>query len=98
MGMARKTPSSAVKKAKPAATGHGCWTPVINSSAPIAVPMVAPVEEPAAVAVDCMQLFSSTLMREIFPPSSRQMVFQTTKEMTQAVMDTPKLQPIFSVV
>ena len=50
------------------------------------------------MAVDCMQLFSRMLMRDTRPPNSAQMVFHTTKEMTQAVMETPKLQPIFSVV
>ena len=98
IGMARKTPSAAVKNTNAAATGQGCCTPVMSSSAPSATASVAPVEEPAAVAVDCMQLFSRMLMRETRPAKILQMAFQTTKEMTQAVMDTPKLQPIFSVV
>jgi len=68
--------------------------------------MVEPVEDPAPVAVDCMQLFSNMLICEILRLKSRdsvrlnvlQIAFHATNETTQAVMETPKLQPILSVV
>ena len=96
--MARKTPNAAVKNTIPVTTHHGwcaCWT---RSRAAKALPTVPPVEYPAAEAVLCMQLFSSKLIWERRPPESVRAVFQATKEITQAVMATPKAQPIFRVV
>src|ERR1017187_2811327 len=88
--MARNTPSAAVNTVKPATTYHGWCTPSISSRAPKAVPIAAPVEEPAAVAVDCMQLFSSMVIWLNRPPQIERMAFQITKDSTHAVIATPE--------
>ena len=67
------------------------------SSAPNAVAMVAPVEYPAAEAVLCMQLFSSTDMFET-PRSTVRTEFQITNDSTHEVIATPNDQPTLSVV
>src|SRR5438270_679429 len=98
MGIARKTPSAAVKRTNGAVTHHDRCTPSTNSSAPNAVPSVAPVEYPAPEAVDCMQLFSRTeSCCNRFPVIARK-AFHVMYESTHAVMVTGNDQPIFRVV
>ena len=60
--------------------------------------MVEPVEYPAAEAVDCMQLFSSTDMFDKRRPDSARIAFQMTNESTHEVIATPNDHPTFSVV
>src|SRR5208283_2846424 len=97
IGMARNTPSAAVNRTHGATTYQRWWPPSISNSAPKAVPTVTPVDDPAAAAVDCMQLFSRMVIWVSLPPVSARKEFQMTKESTQAVMDTPKDQPSLSV-
>ena len=58
----------------------------------------APVEYPAAVAVDCMQLFSRMDMLLTRPPNRVRTVFQITNDITHEVIATPNDHPTLSVV
>ena len=98
IGMARNTPRAAVKKTMPVITHHGRWWPSTSIRAANALPTVPPVEYPAADAVLCMQLFSSRLIWLNRPALNARSRFQSTNDITQAVMATPKAQPILSVV
>src|SRR5262245_38524115 len=68
------------------------------SIAPNAVAIVAPVEYPAADAVDCMQLFSRIDILDSRPPVNVRSAFQITKDITHDVMATPNDQPTLRVV
>src|SRR5262245_60888556 len=99
MGMAMNTPRHAVRKTKPVMTCQGIFCPLFTMrSAAQALPTTLPVLYPADDAVDCMQLFSRMLISERWPPLMARSPFQNAQDNTQAVMATPKAQPIFSVV
>lgn len=59
--------------------------------------MVPPVEYPADEAVDCIALFSKMVksVRKM-PGKILRSDFQMAKERMQAVMATPRPQPVFS--
>ena len=61
MGTAMATPMTARNTFQPSSVQKPICRPVIMSMAAMAEAMVPPTEKPAALAVDCMQLFSRML-------------------------------------
>ena len=58
-----------------------------------AVAMVLPVEWPAAEAVDCIQLFSTSVIARSRPPLIERRPFHSTNDITHDVIAMPKAQP-----
>ena len=74
IGMAIETPRKARKAVQAMRTFQFMWTPVSMSCAAMAETMVPPVETPALVAVDCMQLFSRIDMGCLAQPNFKKTV------------------------